>query len=269
MDLTLPAGWRLHAVTETGSTNADVAEAARRGAPEGLVVTAERQTAGRGRLDRSWESPAGAGLMFSVLLRPAVPVARWGWLPLLAGVALAHAVRGTAALDAELKWPNDLLVGGRKCAGILAEAVPDGVVIGIGLNVSLTEEELPTGPTGLAPTSLLLAGADDGRANRAALLEAILRGLAEWAVIWNSMGGDPVASGLREAYLGCCGTIGQQVRAVIPGGGESGGEIIGLADTVDADGRLVIIDASGARQAVAAADVIHVRPHEAGLDGRH
>src|SRR5215469_17975770 len=109
----------------TGSTNADVAAAARAGTPEGLVVVAEQQTAGRGRLDRRWESPPRAGLAFSVLLRPAVPASRLGWLPLLAGVALVEAVRRQAEVDAVLKWPNDLLVDERKCAGILAEAVPE------------------------------------------------------------------------------------------------------------------------------------------------
>lgn len=265
MDLTLPRGWRLHAVSETGSTNADVADAARRGAPEGLVIVAERQTAGRGRLGRSWESPAGAGLMFSVLLRPHVPVARWGWLPLLGGLALAQAVRATAGLDAGLKWPNDLLIGSRKCAGVLAEAVPDGVVVGIGLNVSLAEDELPASSTGTPATSLLLAGAAAGGIDRAALLEVVLRGLADWYAIWSAVDGDPLASGLRKAYLSSCVTLGQQVRAILPGRVE----VIGRADTVDADGRLVIVDPAGARHPVAAADVIHVRPHEAKLDGRH
>src|SRR2546430_17167499 len=136
---------------ETAATNAAAMAAARDGAPEGLVVVAERQTAGRGRLGRQWESPPRAGLAVSVLLRPP---RGYGWLPLLAGVALIETVRRLAELDAVLKWPNDLLIDGRKCAGILAETVPDGVVVGIGLNVTLRSDELPTPQ----PTPLPLAG---------------------------------------------------------------------------------------------------------------
>ncbi|HEX7746217.1 MAG TPA: biotin--[acetyl-CoA-carboxylase] ligase, partial [Micromonosporaceae bacterium] len=158
--------WRslvLHA--ETGSTNADVAQAAGAGEAEGLVVVAEQQTAGRGRLGRTWISPARAGLATSVLLRPgraapdrgwpAAPPSAYGWLPLLAGVALVAAVDRVAAVEGVLKWPNDLLVGDAKCGGILAETVPaaagatSAVVLGIGLNVTLRPHELPAGPTGL------------------------------------------------------------------------------------------------------------------------
>src|SRR5690606_29915645 len=135
--LVVPGGlWtRVDVRAETGSTNADAVAAPRDGAPEGLVVVAERQTAGRGRLGRHWESPARAGLAVSVLLRPgrptphwpAVPASGYGWLPLLAGVALTEAVSHVAEVPAGLKWPNDLLVDGRKCGGILAEALPETV----------------------------------------------------------------------------------------------------------------------------------------------
>ena len=110
--LVAPGGvWsEVRVVAETGSTNADLAALARDGAPEGLVLVAERQTAGRGRLGRTWTAPARAGLTVSVLLRPSVPVARLGWLPLLAGLALAESVGRVAMVDAVVKWPNDLLV---------------------------------------------------------------------------------------------------------------------------------------------------------------
>src|SRR5262249_25693334 len=140
--LLVPGGlWTdLRIVDETASTNADAAAAAREGAPQGLVIVAERQTAGRGRLGRQWESPARAGLAVSILLRPDVPPARLGWLPLLAGVALAESVRHVARVDAYLKWPNDLLLkGDRKTAGILAEAADGAVIVGIGLNVTLRD----------------------------------------------------------------------------------------------------------------------------------
>src|SRR5215467_7750811 len=118
----LDAPWtRLTVVEETESTNADLLRAAE-STPEGTVLVAEHQTAGRGRLDRAWTSPPRSGLTFSVLVRPGTPLATWGWLPLLTGVAVCDAVNATG-VDAALKWPNDLLVGaqGRKAAGILVQ----------------------------------------------------------------------------------------------------------------------------------------------------
>jgi BirA family transcriptional regulator, biotin operon repressor / biotin---[acetyl-CoA-carboxylase] ligase len=238
--------WRaVDVVAETGSTNADLAELARAGAAEGLVLVAERQSAGRGRLGRSWESPAGAGLIVSVLLRPRVPAARYGWLPLLAGVAIASAVSRLTGLDARLKWPNDLLLDGRKCAGILAEAGPDGaVVLGFGLNVTLGEDELPRADA----TSLALAGS--AVLDRQVLLGAIMGDLADWYSRWQAAGGDPEASGLRGAYQEICATIGRTVTVSLPGADP----LVGVATGVDGDGRLIV-----AGRSVAAGDVVHVR----------
>jgi BirA family biotin operon repressor/biotin-[acetyl-CoA-carboxylase] ligase len=251
---------------ETGSTNADATAAALRGEPEGLVVVAEQQTAGRGRRDRQWTSPARAGLTLSVLLRPgradddkewpAVPVGAYGWLPLLVGVALLEAVRRVAEVEATLKWPNDLLVGPAdrpgKAAGILAEVAGDAVVVGIGLNVTTRAEELP-GTTGLPATSLKLAGA--ATTDRDPLLRALLRGIAGWYAGWRETGGDAEMSGLLAAYRRDCTTIGRPVRALLPGGGEVTGE----ATSVDVDGQLVIRTADGADLRVSAGDVVHVR----------
>jgi len=260
----------LDVVEVTGSTNADVAAAARAGTPEGLVLLAERQSAGRGRLGRDWESPARAGLAVSVLLRPgravpqrgwaAVPVARYGWLPLLAGVALVAAVSRVAALPAALKWPNDLLLAGRKCAGVLAESVAAGggdpataVVVGIGLNVSQQAGELP----GPAATSLLLAGAP--QADRDPLARALLRELAGWYGRWRTTGGDAAACGLAGAYRRDCATLGQPVSVSLPGGDT----LRGTAVDVDGDGRLVV-DGAGGRTILAAGDVVHLRPPGSG-----
>ncbi|NUO60721.1 MAG: biotin--[acetyl-CoA-carboxylase] ligase [Hamadaea sp.] len=242
--------FRVREVQETGSTNADVLAAALAGEPEGLVVAAGTQTAGRGRLGRTWQSPPGGGLWFSVLLRPGIPPARLGWLPLLAGVTLAHCVRDVAGVDAALKWPNDLLVGGKKCAGILAEATGTGAIaLGIGLNTRLTEEQLPPPPpSGLPPTSLALAGASD--VDNDAMLTALLDRLASAYSAWRAAGGDPEESGLRSAYLGVCATIGLDVRAILPGGAE----IRGRATTVDGEGRLVV-----AGRSIAAGDIVHLR----------
>jgi BirA family biotin operon repressor/biotin-[acetyl-CoA-carboxylase] ligase len=237
----------------TGSTNADVAAAARDGAAEGLVVVAEQQTAGRGRLDRRWESPPRAGLALSVLLRPGgVPASRLGWLPLLAGVALVETVRRQSELDAVLKWPNDLLVDDRKCAGILAEAVPEptaAVVLGIGLNVTLSEAELPRPDA----TSLLLAGA--AHTDRDPLLRGVLRALSDWYRRWTALGGDPDASGLRDGYRLHCATLGRRVDVALPGGGT----LAGTASDVDGDGRLVVVGRDGSLTPVAAGDIVHVR----------
>lgn len=250
--IVVPGGfWTdLRVVQETGSTNADVAEAARAGAAEGLVIVAERQTAGRGRLGRQWESPPRAGLALSILLRPAAPVTKWGWLPLLTGVALAEAVRRVARIDAYLKWPNDLLLqGDRKTAGILAEGVGDGaVVIGVGLNTTLREHELPRPDA----TSLALAGAES--ADRDPLLRAFLRSFQDVYERWQAGHDDE----LREAYLFHCGTIGRRVRVELP----AGQTLEGLATGIDPDGRLQVADAAGATHTVAAGDVIHVRPGE-------
>ncbi|WP_433370569.1 biotin--[acetyl-CoA-carboxylase] ligase [Actinoplanes sp. CA-142083] len=247
---------------ETGSTNADAAAAALRGEPEGLVVVAEQQTAGRGRRDRQWTSPPRAGLTLSVLLRPGVadpergwpaaPTGVYGWLPLMTGVALVEAVRRVAEVEAALKWPNDLLADERKCAGILAEVSGDAVVVGIGLNVTTRAEELPE-TNGLPATSLRLAGA--AATDRDPILRALLRGIAGWYGGWREAGGDAELSGLLGAYRRECATIGRRVRALLPGGGE----ITGEAADVDNNGQLVIRSADGGEHRVSAGDVLHVR----------
>jgi BirA family biotin operon repressor/biotin-[acetyl-CoA-carboxylase] ligase len=254
--LLVPGGlWRhLDLKTETASTNADVAEAARRGEPEGLIVVAEQQVAGRGRRDRQWVSPPRAGLTLSVLLRPgdAVPNRRWGWLPLLGGVALLEAVQRIAEVDAALKWPNDLLVQDAKCAGILAEVIGDAVVLGIGLNVTTRIDELPvTG--GLPATSLQIAGAKS--TDRDPLLRTLLRGLARWYEGWRETGGDAELCGLLGAYRRGCSTIGRDVRVHLP----AGDDLVGEAITVDADGQLVIRTADNGEKRISAGDVLHVR----------
>lgn len=228
-------GWRLEVLARVASTNAEVARRAGAGEPAGLVVVAEEQTSGRGRLDRVWTSPPRAGLTFSVLLRPAGPPAQWAWSSLHAGVAVARSLQELAGLDAVLKWPNDVLVGGRKICGVLAEAVPpDAVVVGVGVNVTTRPAELPA--TGTA-TSLLLEGAV--MTDREPLLRAILRALP--AVL---------AAADRDAYRGLCSTLGQRVRIELPAG-----SVEGWAERVDDDGRLVV-DGTG----YGAGDVVHLRP---------
>ncbi|MFC9064100.1 biotin--[acetyl-CoA-carboxylase] ligase [Streptomyces carpaticus] len=251
----------LTVVESTGSTNADLAAAATSGAAApGTVLVAEEQLSGRGRLDRRWNAPARSGLFVSVLLTPGhdVPAERWGWLPLLAGVAAVTALSPVAEVETALKWPNDLLVTvdgtERKLGGILAERVtlPDGtaaVVLGMGVNVSLRADELPVPTAG----SLLLAGART--TDRDPLLRALLRSLADWYGRWTAAGGDASAAGLLPAYAACCATLGRTVRALLPGGAEVRGEAVAL----DGTGRLVIADADAVQRPVDAADIVHLR----------
>ncbi|QEV19845.1 biotin--[acetyl-CoA-carboxylase] ligase [Streptomyces alboniger] len=247
----------LDVVPATGSTNTDLAARADELA-EGAVLVAEEQSAGRGRLDRQWSAPARSGLFFSVLLKPAeVPVERWGWLPLLTGVAVATGLSRVAGVDTALKWPNDLLVTvgeeERKAGGILAEragASGAGVVIGIGLNVTLREDELPVPTAG----SLALAGA--GTTDRDPLLRAVLRSLEQWYGVWRKADGDPAASRLQEAYAAGCATLGRRVRAELPGNRA----IVGEAVAVDGDGRLVLATEQGVQEPVGAGDIVHLRP---------
>ncbi|MBK3647538.1 biotin--[acetyl-CoA-carboxylase] ligase [Streptomyces sp. MBT33] len=250
--------WReVEVVQRTGSTNSDLVALAEAGkAGEGWVLVAEEQTAGRGRLDRQWTAPARSGLFFSVLLAPSeVPVARWGWLPLLTGVAVATGLARAAGVDTALKWPNDLLVsiGGqeRKAGGILAERAGDHrVVVGVGINVTLRENELPVPTAG----SVALAGAVS--TDRDPLLRAALRSLEEWYRRWRDAGGDPAESGLQETYAAGCATLGRTVRAELPGDRS----IVGEAVAVDGDGRLVIATEEGVQEPVGAGDIVHLRP---------
>lgn len=242
-----PGPWELVLLAETGSTNADVRAAALAGrAGPGYVVVAEHQTAGRGRLDRSWVAEPGAALTFSVLVRPErVPAERWGWLPLLAGQAVVDAVRGL-----RLKWPNDVLdAAGGKVAGILVERIdaPSGpmAVIGIGLNVHSAPD---------IPGASSLARAGGGDLNRVTVLASVLAALAARFEAWHGTSGDAEAAGLAAAYRAASATIGAEVRVALPGGET----LTGRAERIDADGSLAIATETGEHR-VAAGDVHHVR----------
>lgn len=259
----------LQVVDETGSTNVDLRAAAVAGAPEGVVLAAEHQTAGRGRLDRRWVAPPRSGLTFSTLLRPTtVPARRWPWLPLLAGCAVVDGLAVAGGLAVRLKWPNDVLADERKLGGILLERVetPTGpaAVVGVGLNVTTTAEELSQATergstegaegeaSSLASTSLLLAGART--TDRAMLLVALLRALETRYQAWRAADGDPDAGGLRADYRTACATLGRDVRVQLG----PGRWLTGHAHDIDEDGRLVVRTSDG-DQALGAGDVAHVR----------
>jgi BirA family transcriptional regulator, biotin operon repressor / biotin---[acetyl-CoA-carboxylase] ligase len=246
--------WReIDVVATAPSTNDLVAGLARAGAPEGTVVVTEHQTAGRGRLDRTWTTPARAALTLSALLRPRnVPASHWPWLPLLTGVALADSLRRTAEVDAQLKWPNDVLIGQRKVAGILLERVETSqgpaAVVGMGVNVSSRPDELPVS----SATSLALEHA--ATTDRSVLLRSLLRTLAALYADWAGVGGDP-ARGLADSYARRCSTLGRVVHVELP----TGQPVVGLAREVDVAGRLVVAAADGTLTALSAGDVTHLR----------
>jgi BirA family biotin operon repressor/biotin-[acetyl-CoA-carboxylase] ligase len=242
----LPPPWReVRVLPEIGSTNDYVATLGRAGTPEGLVVVAEHQFLGRGRLDRQWTSPARAGLTFSVLLRPEVPAAQRSWVPMLLATAAASALSERCDLDVSLKWPNDLTVDGRKVGGVLAESTGDAVVVGFGINVSTTRDELPRDDA----TSLAIE--TGGTVDRGPVLLALLRTMGPAYVSWS---GDPEEAAQR--YRERCDTIGRAVRVTLPGDKSLDGEAV----DVDANGRLVVRSEDGTTTPVSAGDVVHVRP---------
>ncbi len=241
-------GWNgLTIAKSTGSTNADLAAAARSGAPGGTVLVTADQQAGRGRFDRVWRTPPDTCVALSVLVRPRVGVERWGWLSLLVGIAVVDGVRAATGLGASVKWPNDVLIGGRKTCGILSEAVETdtgrAAVLGVGLNIALQAADLPV-PTA---TSLALEGSD---APADAVVLAVLAALHDWYRRWDA------SESLLDAYRQRSGTLGRRVRVHLPAG-----DVEGVAIDVDDDGSLVVQTAQGVRT-FAAGDVVHLRAGE-------
>ncbi len=214
----------MQVIAETGSTNADLLAAAAGGAPDRSVLAARHQTAGRGRLDRTWEAPPGANLLVSLLFRdvpdePHEPTQR---------VALAAlAVARRCGVDAAIKWPNDLLAADGKLAGILAQSQHGCVVVGVGMNV------------GWAPPGAAKLGGDhDPLDVLAALLLAY----------------DDLPDDVHEAYRQHLSTLGAKVRVELPGG-----VVEGRAIDIEADGRLVVLDACGITHRLSTGDVVHLR----------
>jgi BirA family biotin operon repressor/biotin-[acetyl-CoA-carboxylase] ligase len=234
------------------STNAELAERARATALPGFTtLVTDDQTAGRGRLDRSWVAPAGSALAISVLIDPrGLHAERFGWLPLAAGVAMTEAVAAVLPGSAVgFKWPNDVLVRGRKICGVLAELLPERqvVVIGAGVNTAMTAEQLPVA----SATSLAIEGGDPDPDTVLAGYLGHLRNLVE---AYLDADGDAAASGLAARATALCVTLGRDVRVDLP----AGTAIEGRATALDADGRLVVATGSG-EVAIAAGDVTHAR----------
>jgi BirA family biotin operon repressor/biotin-[acetyl-CoA-carboxylase] ligase len=228
----------VRALDETDSTNRVAVDAAHAGAPEGLVVVADHQTAGRGRLGRRWEAPAGTALLVSILLRPPseLPASRYHLLSSAVGLAAADACASVAGFAPDLKWPNDLMVGDRKLAGILAETAGGAVVVGLGLNVSA------------APPGAVSAEEAGGRhVERAELLAAVLFGLEARCGPWDEVAAE---------YAARCATVGRRVRVEV----QDAPPRQGRAMAVDDDGRLLVDFGDGVPIALSAGDVFHLRP---------
>ncbi|GAC1487639.1 MAG: biotin--[acetyl-CoA-carboxylase] ligase [Pseudarthrobacter sp.] len=257
-------------VESTGSTNADLLRAVTvepKEWPDMSVLTAEYQTAARGRLDRSWEAPPLSSVSVSIVLRPMnaegrpLPTDTYSWLSLLAALALRETLLETAGLPAELKWPNDVLVRGRKIAGILAQMGPMGdgsvpaVVLGTGLNVTLTAAELPV------PTATSVALERPLTDDRTQLLKSYLASFARLYRSFCNADGDPTAGlsggpSLHKRVESVMVTLGRQVRAQLPGDHE----IIGHATRLDEYGSLLVVDQDAREHVVTAGDVVHLRP---------
>jgi BirA family biotin operon repressor/biotin-[acetyl-CoA-carboxylase] ligase len=256
-ELIRPGGlWqKVDFVAETGSTNADLAVSARQGEVPGTVLITDYQSAGRGRQGRTWTAPPGSGIAMSVLVRPNdIDPSRWTWLSLLAGLAVADGVRRAANLPAVLKWPNDVLVNGRKFCGVLSERVDTSegpaCVVGVGINVALAEEDLPVP----SATSLAIAARERGdvQPSRTAVVATVLAAFELLYGRWEAQAGRDAS--LAASYIERCDTIGRQVRVQL----SAERSVEGIADRIDEDGRLVVRTDSGPA-AYGAGDVIHLR----------
>jgi BirA family biotin operon repressor/biotin-[acetyl-CoA-carboxylase] ligase len=238
-------------VASTGSTNSDlITEAA--SLPDFSVLAADEQVFGRGRSGRSWEAPAGSSMMASVLLRPsAVAATQFSWLPLIAGLSLANAVSSfSGSKRAKVKWPNDVLIGDLKVAGVLSEALPDfsGVVIGTGLNVFQTREQLPV------ETASSLALEEISAPSIDAILAEYLKHLHRNYDDFIACRGELAGTELLAAIKNSSATVGRSVRVIMPGDKELLGEAVDIDDL----GRIVVAH-EGKHTPVSVGDIVHLR----------
>lgn len=241
---------------EIPSTNGDAIERGQAGAEHGLVIMAERQTAGRGRRSRTWFSPPGVNLYCSILVRPMnlrIPAVEWlSWIPLTAALAAAEAVQTAVGVTPSLKWPNDLLLQDRKVGGILCETGSDRghqsfVVIGFGLNVNIPLELFPVD---LQPTAGSLIQVTGQPVDRNRLLARLLLELEQTLGELASQG----PSRLVRAYTDRCATIGRRVRVLL----SADRELVGVAQAIGRDGALHVRP-SGSDSPPHSAEIIEVR----------
>ena len=233
--------WRVSVVELTGSTQNDLLQLVEsKNALDGQVIATEFQSNGRGRLDRTFQAPAQSALLFSFYIKPRNQRSDWGFIPLIAGLSLVRAITTIdTVMNVSLKWPNDLIINEKKCAGIIAQTTNEGIVIGIGLNVSMTPNELPVSTA----TSLAIEGSTI--TDRDLLLSHLLNTFAELFEAWEE------GSELLDEYASASSTIGKKVRIELPGGENLEATVARISHT----GELVLDDG----RHVSAGDVIHLR----------
>ena len=235
------------------STNTELARLASEGAPEGVSVVADEQTAGRGRLQRAWSSPKGAGLYFSLLLRPTIPQNYWPLITFMAAIAVGDALREAAGLETDIKWPNDLLSGERKICGILAEAMdtPAGRAVILGIGINLTQSAFPPELENVATS---VAEASGRPVEREQILAALLDALSRWYALLENPAQIVDAWSNRSSYA-----IGKLVQV-------SNGDDVWQGTTcgVEPDGALRLRTSSGEIKIVRAGDVYSIRTFSRG-----
>lgn len=254
--------FEIHSVESTESTNADAAALLRHGAKAGTVVVSATQTQGRGRLDREWVDQGNDSLSFSAIIHPpgVVPVENYGWISLLAGLAVVNVLR-KHGVDASTKWPNDVIIDGpsedgsssfRKLGGILSEGQDDYVIVGIGLNLTSEKADLPT-------SSATSAAIEGGRElDREVILVDVLVELATLIDGWSDAYGDAEGAGLLAQYVESNATVGKDVEVVHATGADSG-NVVGRALGIDEYGQLIVESSGGNNTLVSAGDVQHLR----------
>jgi BirA family biotin operon repressor/biotin-[acetyl-CoA-carboxylase] ligase len=234
---------------QTGSTNKDLLAKAT-GLPEFYVLATDFQSAGKGRMDRSWEASPGSSIMASILLRPLFTQSTGiGWLSLLTALAISRAI-SNLGLAPKIKWPNDVVIAEKKVSGILAEVPTDlsCVVIGFGINVNQSTQQLPV------DTATSLAVENAGSVDRDQLLAEVIENIKQLYGDLSSASGDAQESGLRKAILDSSATVGSQVSVEFPDGKKA----FGLAKDIDETGRLVVFT-QNETLSVSAGDVLHLR----------
>jgi BirA family transcriptional regulator, biotin operon repressor / biotin---[acetyl-CoA-carboxylase] ligase len=234
------------------STNTEAARLAAQGAEEGLCIVADEQTAGRGRLQRSWLSPKGAGIYFSTLLRPLIPLDQWPLITFVAALAVSDALRVACDLETDIKWPNDLLAGERKICGILAEAIetPQGRAVVVGIGINLTKEAFSADLSNVASS---VAEATTRHPEKESILAALVQAIADWYSVLQETGGQRKileAWAARSSYA-----EGKSVRVI------SGDDVIcGITRGVESDGALRVETSATEVRIIRTGDVASVRP---------
>jgi len=233
--------WRVSVVEVTGSTQDDLAAlVARNEAINGEVLVTEYQSAGRGRLDRTFDAPESSALLFSLFIEPKREKSEWSFLPLLAGLISTLAISELdPRLTVELKWPNDLQLGGKKLGGIIAQATSNGVILGIGINVAMDQSELPVDHA----TSLMIE--DCAILDRNLLLASILNNFEELLGRWED------GEDLRHLYRERSATLSQKVQVELPGGEKRSG----FVEDISPAGELILEGG----QRITVGDIVHLR----------